>query len=102
MPNALRTLLDNTLEEAVEVMKLGENYDSRRNYQLRKRRNCQDIDFAQLFYLEGKEEKIAANFSDTKNAVHLCQGNTYYRTMYSIIKYLGRRGFDLDSAELNG
>src|SRR3989339_442431 len=44
MPNALRTLLDITLEEAVEVMKLGENYDSRRNYQLRKRRNCQDID----------------------------------------------------------
>lgn len=104
MSNIKRKLVDITLEEAVEVMKLGEGFDEGVNYQLRKGINPQNIQFAQLYYhwINEKrinEEIIAANFSDTKDAVILCHGNKYYRTHYRIIKYLEKRGFGLESAD---
>ncbi len=94
-----RKLVDITLEEAVEVMKLGEGYHASASYQLRRKTNVQELDFAQLYYEYEGEEHISANFSDSPNAVSLCHGNTYYRTMYRVVEYLESRGFDLASAD---
>ena len=99
-----RKLLDITLEEAVEVLKLGEGYFEDTLYQLRVREG-RDKEFAQLYYeyddrvVEKKEiEVIVANFGDDENAVNLCKGNDYYRTMYRIVKFLEEQGFDLETA----
>jgi len=100
-----RKLVDITLEEAIEVMRLGERYYHypRVTYQLRRKTNTLGITFAQLFCVfeegEQKRELIAANFSDTENAVTLCQGAQHYRTYYRIIKFLESKGFDLESAD---
>jgi len=106
-----RSLVDITLSEAIQVMKLGEGYDEDMHYRLRKKENCQGLKFAQLYYVPDHKgtfcrlgpmcdhkETIAANFSDSKDAVTLWRGNEYYRTFYRITKYLEERGFDLESA----
>lgn len=92
-----RNLVDITLEEAIKVIQLGEGYSKSMNYQLRRKTNPFGEKFAQLYYVYDNEESIAANFSDTKDAVKLCDGNEYYRTYYRIIKFLEERGFDLES-----
>ncbi|MBI2045118.1 hypothetical protein HYT23_03605 [Candidatus Pacearchaeota archaeon] len=69
------------------------------NYLLRTRTNPFGEKFAQLFYVWSNQEHVAANFSDDKNAVSLCHGNSYYRKHYRIIKYLEERGFDLADAD---
>tara|TARA_Y100000310_G_C20656646_1_gene802304 strand:+ start:629 stop:937 length:309 start_codon:yes stop_codon:yes gene_type:complete len=95
-----RKLVDITLEEAVEVMVLGEGFQEGAEYQLRVRTSAVGgKKFAQLFYVWDEDESIAANFSDNKDAVSLCQGNKYYRTHYRIIKFLEGRGFDLATAD---
>ena len=100
-----RSLVDITLAEAVEVLRLGEGFYEGNNYQLRiKPLNHffdKDRKFAQLYFVtaQSHEEVICVNFSDDKNAVHLCQGNEYYRTHYRIVKYLEGRGFDLETAD---
>ena len=96
--NPRRKLVNITLDEAVRVMELGEGLHQNMNYQLRTRVNALDEKFAQLFYVWDGQEHIAANFSDTKNAVNLCHGNSYYRTQYRIIKYFEKRGFNLVAA----
>jgi hypothetical protein len=97
-----RSLVDITLEEAVEVLKLGEGFYEGIPYQLRinplNRFPDKDRKFAQLYHVYKQEETIDVNFSDTKNAVHLCRGNEYYRTHYRIVKYLEKQGFDLEAA----
>ncbi len=97
--NTKRKLVDITLDEALRVIEMGEGFHQNMNYQLRTRNNPFDERFAQLFYVWNGEDHIAANFSDTKNAVILCDGNSYYRTHYRIVKYLEERGFDLASAD---
>ena len=100
-PNKKRKLVNITLEEAVKVIQLGEGFYESANYQLRTKTNEFDEKFAQLFYVSPStgRENIAANFSDSENAVKLCLGNEYYRIFYRIIKYLEKRGFDLASAD---
>ncbi|MBD3310852.1 hypothetical protein GF351_06560 [Candidatus Woesearchaeota archaeon] len=97
--NPKRSLVDITLDEAVRVLELGEGLHQNMNYQLRTKTNPLDEKFAQLYYVWDNEEHISANFSDTKNAVSLCDGNSYYRTHYRIVKYLEERGFNLASAD---
>ena len=99
--NSKRKLVDITLDEAIKVIELGEGLHENQEYQLRKKTNVQDIKFAQLFYVYDDKEYISANFSDTKNAVKIIHGNSYYRTHYKIIKYLESQGFDLLSADSN-
>lgn len=93
-----RSLVDITLEEAMRVMDLGEGFRENTIYKLRTKIDTFGEPFAQLYFIEDNHEKIAANFSDDKNAVSLCQGNTYYRTIYRVVKYLEKRGFDLKKA----
>jgi hypothetical protein len=93
-----RKLVDITLEEATEVLRLGEGFYAGNNYQIRKRNDIWGEPFAQLFFDYDNQEHIAANFGDHKNAVSIFIGNTYYRTMYRIVKYLEKQGFDLESA----
>ncbi len=97
--NPQRKLIDITLDEAVRVLELGEGLHQNMNYRLRTKTNPFGEKFAQLFYVWDHQEHITANFSDTKNAVRLCDGNLYYRTHYQIVKYLEERGFDLVSAD---
>jgi len=93
-----RSLLDITLEEAIEVIKLGKGYVEGINYQLKIGKDFWNHDAAKLYYVEGKEEGLAVTFSDSKNAVRLYQGNTCYGTLHDIIKFLEERGFDLEAA----
>ena len=92
---------DITLEEAIEVLKLGEGYEKEQTYQLRRKKNFQQVEFSQLYYVYtpyGKnqpEEQICVNFSDEENSVSLCRGNHYFRTHYRITKYLEQQGFNL-------
>lgn len=98
-----RSLADITRDEAIEVLKLGEGFYEGNNYQLRvkslDRFSDRDRKFAQLYHVYKGEETIDVNFSDDENAVHLCQGNEYYRTYYRIVKYLEKQGFDLEAAD---
>lgn len=98
-----RSLVDITRDEAIEVLKLGEGFYEGNNYQLRVKPldhfTDKDRKFAQLYHVYKREEIIDVNFSDDENAVHLCQGNEYYRTHYRIIRYLEKQGFDLESAD---
>jgi hypothetical protein len=97
--NPKRSLVNITLDEAVKVLELGGGLHLNMNYQLRTKTNPFEEKFVQLFYVLDNKEHIAANFSDTKNAVSLFDGNSYYRTHYRIVKYLEDRGFDLVSAD---
>ncbi len=96
--NPGRKLVDITLDEAVQVIRLGEGHSENIRYKLRRKENPFRENFTQLFYKDSKGEVIAANFFDGKDAVTLCQGNSYYRTFYGIVKYLEKQGFDLESA----
>ncbi len=95
----LRKLVDITLEEAVEVLKLGEGFQEGVEYQLRVKTSPQEVRFAQLFYVWDEDDRIAANFSDQVDAVTLFEGNNYFRTFPRIVRYLDVRGFDLESLE---
>ena len=97
--NHKKKLVDITLEEAVMVIHLGEGFCESESYQLRIKTNPFDEKFAQLFYVRNNIEHVAANFSDTKDAVMLADGDSCYRTFYRIIRYLEGRGFDLVSAD---
>jgi len=98
-----RKLVDITLEEAIEVLRFGEGYSERTQYSIRTK-TIQDLTFRQLCSVDPAMrgtpagETVVANFSDSKNAIRLHQGNEYYRTHFRIIKYLEGRGFDLEAA----
>lgn len=95
-----RTLLDITLEEAIEVIKLGGGFSPNVDYKLRKGKNPFGEPFMQLYYMVNShtsrpEETIAANFTDDENGVSLCEGNKYFRTLHRIVRYLDKRGIAL-------
>ncbi|MBU2612423.1 MAG: hypothetical protein KKB62_01740 [Nanoarchaeota archaeon] len=102
-----KKLVDITLEEAINVLRLGEGYQKGVHYHLRVKNSVQDKGkkFAQLFYRhkgrrdDEERDYISVNFCDEENAVTLCEGNKYYRTHYRITKYLEGQGFNLKSAD---
>ena len=97
-----RKLTDITLEEAVEVIRLADKYHQGVSYEITNKKDPFGDPFVQLYYLQsdGKHlsERISANFSHDKDSVSICEGNTFFRNHYKIIKYLENRGFDLASA----
>jgi hypothetical protein len=99
-----RKLVDITFEEAVEVARLGEVPIDPVWFEFRRERNKEDssiIDFSQVYHVKDGDHISIVSFSDTPNAVKF-GGNgeiISYKTMYRIIKYLERRGFDLEAAD---
>jgi len=92
-----RKLVDITLDEAVEVLRLAEIHEESAEYELRLKVNARLGDFAQLSYELDGDRHTAANFSDTENAVILYAGIGSFGTHHKIIRYLDERGFDLES-----
>jgi len=94
-----RNLLDITLEEVIEVLKLGDSWFSNIEYKIKKiKRDHANIDgvyeeWIRVYFERDGEPHIIMNISHNKNVINLCKGNTFYRNIYRIVKYLEDRNF---------
>lgn len=96
-----RKLIDITMDEVIQLLKLGEGWHPNTDYKMKVvggNSFASPERWVRVYYEWANEEKIVMNISDSKNAISICIGNTYYRTIYRIVKYLQERGFDLEAA----
>lgn len=100
-----RKLIDITIEEVIQLLRLSEGWHPNTDYKMKIVEGnslASRERWVRVYYEWDNEEKIVMNISDTKNAISICSGNTYYRTIYRIVKYLQDRGFDLEAANSCG
>lgn len=100
-----RKLIDISIEEVIQLLKFSESYHPDTQYKMKIMTDTSFIEkrqWVRVYYEYDNEEKVVMNISDTKDAIIICQGNTYYRTIYRIVKYLQDRGFDLEAANACG
>lgn len=112
MPDPVNELLDKqsayrslakdiTLEEAIEILKLGEGYlkTHQGDYKLR-RETKNDYSWSEIYYTyqpeQGNPQEVrCASFTDNINSVTLFKGNKEFRTFLRIIRYLEQQNFKM-------
>ncbi len=97
-----RKLVDITMEEIIQLLKLSEGWSSGLEYKMKimnRSSMASPEKWVRVYYEWEGEEHVVMNISDGENAISIYKGNTYYRTVYRVVKYLERRGFDLQAAD---